>query len=283
MINGILLTTSVITESMQGVIKKIYTDKNKGNGIFTFSAFTALASCLFFVITGGSMTFSPEVLPYSLGFAASYCIGMIFCLLSIKHGTLSFTALITSYSLVIPTFFSLAFLGESASVFFAVGFVLLVISLFFINGKSGKIKITPKWILYIILAFIGYGGCATIQTVQQRVFGGEYKNEFMTLALASVTVVFFIITLATERQTFVPSLRHAPLLSLLCGTANGATNYIVMVLVTSMQASIVFPVISGGGIIITWIVSKLIYKENLTAKQNIALVLGIISVVLMNL
>ena len=114
-------------------------------------------------------------------------------------------------------------------------------------------------------------------------FGGEYKNEFMTLALASVTVVFFIITFATERQTFVPSLRHAPLLSLLCGTANGATNYIVMVLVTSMQASIVFPVISGGGIIITWIVSKLIYKENLTAKQNIALVLGIISVVLMNL
>ena len=283
MINALLLTASVITESVQGVIKKIYTDKNKGSGIFTFSAFTALASCLFFVVTGGSMTFNPEVIPYSLGFAASYCIGMIFCLLSIKHGTLSFTALITSYSLVIPTFFSLAFLGESASVFFWIGFALLVISLLFINGKSGKIKITPSWIIYIILAFVGYGGCATVQTVQQRVFTGAYKNEFMALALAIVTVVFFIITFIAERDVFIPSLRHAPLLSLLCGSANGATNYLVMVLVTSMQASIVFPVISGGCIVITWLVSKLIYKESLTIKQNTALILGIASVVLMNL
>ena len=68
-----------------------------------------------------------------------------------------------------------------------------------------------------------------------------------------------------------------------CGVANGATNLFVMILVSSMQASIVFPVISGGGIILTWIISKFLYREALTRNQNIALILGIASVVLMNL
>ena len=69
----------------------------------------------------------------------------------------------------------------------------------------------------------------------------------------------------------------------LCGIANGAMNLFVMLLSTRMNASLMFPVFSAGGIILTWTVSRFVYKEKLALGQNLALVLGILAVVFMNL
>ena len=284
MTNAFILIGSTALVSAQSIIRKYYNVKVKGGGVFTFSAISVLAACLFFLLTsGGNLSFTPEIIPYSLGFAISYGTATVFTFLSIKTGSLSLTSLVTSYSLVIPTFYSLLFLGESVSVFFWLGFALLVVSIFLINGKRDKAVISLRWVVFLVLAFVGNGVCSTVQAAEQRAFDGAYKNEFMILALLTVSVALIAISLFTEKSSFIPSLKGGAHLMAACGVANGATNLFVMILVSSMQASIVFPVISGGGIILTWIISKFLYKEALTRNQNIALILGIASVVLMNL
>ena len=50
-----------------------------------------------------------------------------------------------------------------------------------------------------------------------------------------------------------------------------------------MNASIMFPIISAGGIIGTSLVSVLFYKEKLTKMQYAGLVLGIGAIVLLNI
>ena len=68
------------------------------------------------------------------------------------------------------------------------------------------------------------------------------------------------------------------------GIANALVNLLVMVLVSKgMAASIMFPVISGGGIVLTTLVAIFIYKEKLSVNQYIGLLLGTVSVVLMNI
>ena len=55
-------------------------------------------------------------------------------------------------------------------------------------------KITWKWILYVLLAFLGNGACSTVQVLQQRTFAGAYKNELMIMALliVSAAIGFFV-------------------------------------------------------------------------------------------
>jgi len=69
----------------------------------------------------------------------------------------------------------------------------------------------------------------------------------------------------------------------LCGLANGIVNLFTMILSNTMPASVMFPLISGGGIILSTIVSIVLYKEKLNTYQFIGLLMGIASVVFLNL
>ena len=68
-----------------------------------------------------------------------------------------------------------------------------------------------------------------------------------------------------------------------CGAANGMINFFSMTLVNMMPASVLYPLISAGGIITNSIVSRFIYKEKMSKQQYIGVLMGIISVVFLNL
>ena len=71
---------------------------------------------------------------------------------------------------------------------------------------------------------------------------------------------------------------------LLWGILNGAANLFVMILAAKrVPSALMYPLISGGSIILTWITSRFYYKEKLTILQNIGLIVGIAAVVLLNL
>ncbi|MBE6644672.1 MAG: hypothetical protein E7612_04740 [Ruminococcaceae bacterium] len=282
--NAIFLACAAIGISAQGVIKKYYSNKAEGRGVQIFGAVSVLFACLFFLFTSGfKLNFTADVLPYTLGFALSYGAATVTSFLSIKLGSLSLTSLISSYSLIIPTFFGLFFLDEEASVFFFIGLFLLLVSLFLINCKKSDVKITLGWLVSVLIAFFSNGICSLCQNLQQRTFAGQYKNEFMIVALGSVFLTLLICSLFTERSDVAFCLKRGSHLMAMCGIANGLVNLFVMILATRMNASIMFPVISAGGIILSWSVSRFLYEERLAAKQNLALVSGIAAVVFMNL
>ena len=284
MINALLLSASAIGISAQGIIKKYYNGKVGGRGVFLFTSVSVLFSCLIFVITsGGNLDFRAEVIPYSLGFAVSYGAAALVGFLAIKYGPLSITSLITSYSLVIPTFFGLIFLGEEVGFTFWIGFALLIVSLFLINSRGGEIRITPLWVVFVILAFLGNGICSAVQAAEQRAFSGGYKSEFMITALLCVSATILLLSLFTERGDAAFCLKRGTHLMAMCGCANGLVNLFIMLLVSSMSAALMYPIISAGGIVLSWGVSRFLYKEKLTLGQNIALVLGICSVIFMNI
>ena len=72
-------------------------------------------------------------------------------------------------------------------------------------------------------------------------------------------------------------------LGILCGAFNGMVNLFVMILSGLMPVSLMFPIISAGGIVATFIISQVFYKEKLSKLQLIGFVLGTISVVLLNI
>ena len=268
----------------QNVSRKIYSRRG-GGGTFIFSAISCLSACLFFLISSGfELHFTAELIPYILLFAVSYGSAVVFSFLSIKTGPLSVTSLISSYSLVIPTLYGLVVFHEQVGVWFYVGVALLALSLLFINMKKGTggVKITLSWAIFVILAFAGNGMCSTVQAVQQRDFVGQYKSELMISSLLVVSAVLLILAFTVERREIGRSIKRCGYM-IVCGAANGATNLMVMLLVGMMNASLMYPLLSAGNILLTTVFSVLVFKEKLTKLQTVGLVLGIASVVFMNI
>ena len=118
--------------------------------------------------------------------------------------------------------------------------------------------------------------------MQQVRFDGGYKNEFMIIALAITVIVCLIMVLTKERNIIKQQSALGVALGLLCGVANGAVNLFVMILSGRMPVSLMFPIISAGGIVATFIISTVFYKEKLSRPQLIGFILGTVSVVLLN-
>ena len=257
--------------------------KSEKPNFFVFNALSAFAAMLFFVSASGfKLSFNTEFLWYSFFFAVSYSTAITGLIFSIYYGSLSLTALITSYSLVIPTLFGIVFLKEEIGIYIYIGIFLLMVSLFLVNAKNEKIVVSPKWFLWITVAFIGNGMTSVVQKLQQTAMSGMYKYEFMIVALGITTVIMYLISL-TDFKSIKGTFKSAKILASLNGIANGATNLQVIFLTGILPASVLFPSISAGGIIITFLLSQFVYCEHLSKTQLIGVTFGTLSVILMNI
>ena len=275
------LLAIILGISGQSIVKKPYTQKTNGAGVYFFNTLLSAAALLFFVVTSSKFSFDISFIPYSIGFAVSFAVSSVFMVLAIAYGSLSLTSLFISYSLMIPTFYGLI-IGDTVSTGFIPGMLLLVISLFLTNKSDEKAKISLKWIICVFLSFFGNGMCTVVQKMQQIASNGAYKNEFMIVALAIVTVVMLIMSVLKERTEIKFFAKSGWHWAIICGALNGMVNLFVMILSGKMPVSLMFPLISAGGLIVTYIVSRFFYKEKLTKIQFIGFIFGLMAVVFLN-
>ena len=133
-----------------------------------------------------------------------------------------------------------------------------MVSLFMSNAKKDNdAKFSVKWVIYVVLSFIGNGACTVVQRLQQLKYDGLYKNEFMIIALSTLVIVLTIAALIKERGEIKNCLKPT-VFSVTNGLANGLTNLLVMIMALRMPASVTFPLISSGSILATVTVSILL-------------------------
>lgn len=272
----------------QNVLMSAYTKKYGDCCVFLLTALIAFSALFVFFFAGGfSYAFSWRYVPYSAGFALSYAAANLFTFLAVREGPLSLTCLVNSYALLVPALYGMIFLHEEIGAFGIVGIILLAVSLFLINRekKAGEEerKITWRWGLYAALAFFGNGFCSTTQKMQQQAFDGEGSTEFMLVALALTALLFLMISFASERKRYRDFFRGGWYFGVFCGLSNGACNFFVILLNPKMPASLMYPLISAGGIVATTLVAVLAFRERLSRAQWFGMAIGVAAVVCLNL
>ena len=276
-----LLIAVVVFVSAQNIIQKQYNIKSEKPNVFLFSAVTVLAALAFFLIRSRfKIDVSIELIPYSLGFALVYTIATVSIVLAIRYGSLGITMLVISYSLVIPMLYGVLILKEKIGMLAYIGIGLLLISLFLLNAKKEKVRFSFQWLLALVGAFMGNGLCSTIQKMQQLEFNGDYKNEFMIVALAISAV---ILLLAAMIQKGGLSAEKRICYAIPVGIANGMANLLVMLLTSRIPNAILFPVVSAGGIALSFAAAVFVYHEKISPMQYVGYAMGTASVILLNL
>lgn len=271
---------------MQNILTKQYNRKSSTIicSAFTFNLVWSITVLLFFIlISGGTYVFNSRTLFLASLFAICYAVATIFNVLAIRYGPLSLSSLIVSYSLIIPSLFGIIFLHEPFKAAILLGTVLLLISLLLINLKKGDTAVTLKWSIYAFFAFLGNGFCSSVQKLHQIEYPGMYRHEFMIAAMIIVTIINFIALLIVRKDNISNSFHLSIKYSVPAGVFNSVVNLLMMMLAVKLPASFMFPVISAGGIVMTLIASIALYKERLSKRQLIGFVMGMASIIVLNI
>ena len=286
--NYFLLFLTALFIVFQKVIQDRYNAKCR-SGVFLFSGMISFFAMCFFMAVNRDWTWSSELMIPAVSFGLSYAAATVFVVLAIKCGSLAKTTLITSYSLLVPAFAGLIILREPLGIPMIAGMILLVLSLWLTNHRkktadAPKERISLKWLVFVLLGFVGNGMCSTVQKLAPHYLGADVNLTLSTIAaLGLSTVVLIAASFLTKETDLKSTLRVGGPLSLFCGLFNGAVNYLAIYLNQFIPASVMFPVLSAGELILIVPYSLLVRRERFTAKQWAGFAVGVVSVVLLNL
>ena len=280
---GLYLIIAAFSGSAQSVISGFYNKKKSSP--FKCGIFQSISVMLFFAISKGFVfDFSGEMMIWAIMFGVMYMISLTSNQLAIKTGGVPLTALVGSYSLIIPTTFAIFVYGEYPATTFYIGLLFLLVSLFFVGyprKDKTKKQVTPLWLLWVTIAFICNGSCSLLQTHYQKLSGGLHRSEFMIVAMC-VGLVGFIVASLVDKTEYEAGYRRA-LMGVGTGVFNGIVNLLVMVLVGMMSPSILFPLYSGISLITSTVASRIFFKKNPDFLSYIAIGIGIVAIVLLNI
>ena len=286
---GVLfLIIATVTNSLSYVFEKYFTKRC----VFLFTAISQfLCGIAFLFVSNFKLSFNPAIWGYAISIMVLATINACSLNMAVQRGDLSITGLLSSLSLIVTTILSIIFLNGKPSIYFLIGFLVLIVAMVLINVQFGKgkeekekKKFDPLWLILSLLALFANGVSSFLVAKQENVFNAQYNNEIMIIAFMLSSVVTLIISLVFEKgEKIKEGSKSALLWGVLCGIALGVMNVFVLLSVGEVHASIVFPVISGGSMTLIFIASLIFFKGKYTFSQYIGFMLSIVSLVLLSI
>lgn len=284
----LFLAGGALTMALQSAFKRGFT---KDCPLFC-SFCTAFFALLVFVFSSGfKFSFDVGLLSYAISMGVIYGTCTVCLTFALKCGDLSISGLIISASLILPTLYGIIFLHNPITVFFVIGLCVLAASLVLVNlgGKKEQLPVeqtrgfSVKWLIFILIAAVTNGFCSILQTAQQTAYNGAMKNELMIIVLSVASVLLLAASLIAERGKIKDGVKQSVVLGGGAGVMNGFLNLFVMLALEVSPAALVFPVISGVSLLMTFVIAVLFFKERYQKIQYLGYALGLLSVVLLNL
>jgi len=197
-------------------------------------------------------------------------------MLALAKGPMNITLLVTTSSMIIPTL-SGVFFEEHFSPMKLLAVAILIVFIYISLDKGNDAKTNKKWILYCTLAFIFQGTVGVLQKVHQTSIYREEVSGFLFMAfICSLLYNRIRIKGGTKNLSFS---KKNIFLAFVCGLCTFCMNFLNLKLSGLLPSQLFFPVVNGSAIILSSVVSVIIFKERPTKKQVIGLVGGILSLI----
>ena len=264
-----------------------------GNAIITsllFTFFSALtASILLAVICG--FRISINVFSFLTAAGGVLC-GTAFMALGMKMMSMGKVAVYTMFlmlgSMFIPFLYGVIFLNESVTVWKIAGVVLLIIALILPTLKKGDKKDKNKNYIFLgIAVFILNGMVCLFMKIQQiseyaiPTFEYGFWQNLVSVAITSGVLAVFALINKGKKEVFLSVKKTAPNLWIVVMYAivNQAGAILQLVAAKTVDASVMFPMITGGVMVISALFGYLFFKEKTDRYTLIGLLLAIVSTV----
>ena len=269
-------------------LNKIY-QKLKGTSpaaSFGFNSILGLfTAIIFFGINGFKLDFSYYSLIMAVlvnGFAMSYNI-IGFRLL--KSSTMAmYTLFLMSGGMVIPYAFGLVFLNETFSVLKTMALILILAGVIFSNVSNEKVN--SKQIIMCVAVFILNGLVSTVSKLHQiePVFRTVDATGFVLLGGLVKFIIAGIIYLFVKKRTDDKTQKRSwvmPAVVIISSAVAGGASYLLQLWgAISVPATVLYPFVTGGSIVLSSLFGKILFKEKLSRNLIIGVILCFIGTVM---
>lgn len=302
MIDYVIISLAVLCFVAQFAFTKVYEKNSKQTVVSSMSLliFTSVVGAIIYLFVSG---FKVQFSPFSFWMALAFALVMIpYYIVSVKVLSLGSLAVYSLFmmlgGMILPFFYGIAFLSEQTTWGKILGCVLLTASMVLQTvGQSGqqsnnKQKDKRKRLLFLVLCvviFIVNGLTCVIAKAHQINLSAINESSFMvwscllTVVFGGIILLFNFIKKGGKDKVleFKGALKMK---SLLIISAIGAVmytgNFLHLIAADSVPASVQFPMVSGGVIVLSALVSAIVFKEKLTKIEWISIVGAFLSTVL---
>lgn len=276
LIAGMLLAANFI-------LQKLYQER-AGTGLKAGLIFNTLIGLFTAVIFLFILGFKVNFTPYAFILAT---LMSLFCLLYtllgfkiIKHGNVSlYTMFLMSGGMMVPYAWGVIFLDEKLNVFRIIGIAVMLLGV--LLPHIGSVRADLKQFLLCIAIFFLNGGCSVVSKLGQTesVFGTVNADEFVFLTgitrfvLCGVALLFLLGRKAPSNAEHSSSARFILLLTVFSATISGISYLLQLIGAANLPATVVYPMISGGSIVFTTLADVTFFKEKISLKQKLGVLL----------
>lgn len=284
-----------------GVSCKYFTDHFSGKAAvrYVYNAVTALVAAVILFLWGGFGRVSVFTILLGTVFGIVTAIQQITNLKALETGPWAYTSVISSLSTLIPALSGVLIWKEQIGALQIVGMIFMVACLILsidTKNDSEKRKTTFKWLIFCAILFLCTGAIGVMQKWHQHSAFASELNAFLIIAFAISFLYSSVMALILKKkEASVPGQSDSPvsgrarwlsfscptLLMVVGGGCVALNNKLNLYLSGVMDSAIFFPLVNGGGLMLTTLSAFLIFRERLTHRQWIGLGAGIIAVLLL--
>ena len=194
---------------------------------------------------------------------------------------ISVTAVSGKMSVVVPVLFAYFFFNESLNVWFWLGLLLSLLSIYFISVKQG-LAIERKYLILPVVVFIGGGAIDTSLKL--------LTTTYATVSTDTISYSIFLGAFFAGISLFIlknkGNLKKFEFKSVKAGILLGVPNYFSLYFLLkaigsySEASALVFGLNNVGIVILSTLLSVLLFKETLSRGNKIGLGMALLSIIL---
>ena len=287
-----------IVRAMQKICtKKTSALVNQGEMFFRYGAYYQLLAALTSLVTlfiVGFHGFNVPTLLCAVASAVCLSVSIFSSIEAMKGCTLVLINMTSSASILIPCVLGIFLFDEPMGALQWVGLVVFMLSAYFLvsDSKSTNHKISIKTVMMLLAYFVAEGSIVVVQKYFAKSVPDGNTAMFSFLMFASNAVMLFLCAIAVtvrnrrkEKVKFsvMPLDKKLYAYGAVLAIAVFMVNIVVTTLAKTVDSVVLFSAESIISISVTTAVGALFFKEKITVKKTVGILVGLVAVFLINL
>lgn len=287
----LMLTLAGLLLAMDFALNKIY-QKSQGtspeSALFFNSVLGLTTAIVFFAVNGFKLSLSPYSAFAALLMSTLVMSYNIIGFRILKQGPMAIYSLfLMSGGMVLPYIWGLIFLNESFSVIKTVGLIVITGGVFLSNFNGEKTNLKQICMCFAVFVLNGLVSVVSkmhqietnyhcVSTVEFVILGGMFK--FFVAGF-----LFLLFKNRTEKSNLFKSKNNLfkSLIIIISSTLiRGSSYFLQLYGAKSLPATVLYPFVTGGSIVFSTLTGALLFKEKLSRKVIIGVVLCFIGTVM---
>ena len=289
MIYYFLLAVSILLAVCKSSLYNAYAKRNELSwcSIFGFNAISygvAFAIALIGVLSAVQLP-SPITVLCAFLYAVIVVSLQSVSIYAMRAGTMAATSMLVMYGMIIPAVAGPIFWHEPIGALQIVGILMMLVSLALMQGNvsAHSITVNKKWIAPAILAFLLSGMAGVMEKIHQSTEAAAERLPFVALACAFM-LAFSLGALLPARRTEKKPLSASMLsTAVLSGLVIGIYSTVNLTLSGKLDSMIYYPIANGGALILTVLVSVVLFHEQLDKQKAAGVLIGLAGILCLSI